>query len=570
MNTNVLPGMNTNMLPVMLWILHAEPQDLRQIPEITRLDIFDGASTDFHDDGLFSTRIFGLVGSKERDELYGKINLKVRVLHPKIYRELCQLKELYREILDGKRTAKFDKDAGDFVASISDDASTGYSFFMQHLDQLRFNKNSSPARNGRIAFIERWRHRMTLKQFIVMPAGLRDVEAGEDGRVTKHEINDFYYRILASASTITESSDMESSAYDAVRRSIQMNVNEVYAYIEGIISGKDGFFKDKFMSRRVRDGTRNVLTSMNTSGQNLESPNVPSFDSTVLGVYQAASSMAPLVIHWLRVGVLEKVSGGMEGDIPLIDKKTLSTTWVGLPPYERDKWTTEDGLRELIQSLVDVEARHRPVEIMGCYLALVYLGEDTFRIFHDISELPPGFDRKDVHPITLMELIYLSGYSKWAKHFTTITRYPIAGDDSTYPSRLYVRSTTIGEVRRELDSTWTAMEGDDFLAVEYPKPGLTTYHDSESPHPSRLAGLGADFDGDTGSATTLMLKDSLEEIEGYLGTRNAWVKPDGRVRASVSYDTSDLVVRNLTGRFEHVAKPIEGEFSTVLDSLQLP
>lgn len=567
MNVALPTAVNTNMLPVMLWILHAEPADLRHIPEITRLDIFDGASTDFHDDGLFSTRIFGMVGSKERDELYGKINLKVRVIHPKIYRELCALKELYRDILDGKRTAKFIN--GDFFASIDDDASTGYSFFMQHLDKLAFVKNSSPARNSRIDFIERWRHRMTLKQFLVMPAGLRDVEAGDDGRVTKNEINDYYYRILASASTITESSDMESPAYDSVRRSIQANINEVYAYIENIISGKDGFFKDKFMSRRVREGTRNVLTSMNTSGQNLESPNVPSFDSTVLGVYQAASSLAPKVIHWMRVGTLEKLVGG-EGDVPLVDPKTWGTKWVTLDPYERDRWTTEDGLRGVIQSLVDVEARHRPVMIEGCYLALVYLGEGTFRIFHDISELPPEANKADVHPITLMELIYLAGYSKWAKHFTTITRYPIAGDDSTYPSRLYVRSTTVGEVRRELDSTWTPMDGDDYLAVEYPKPGLTTYHDSESPHPSRLAGLGADFDGDTGSATTLMLKDSLEEIEAYLGTRNAWVKPDGRVRASVSYDTSDLVVRNLTGRFNHVAAPVEGEFGGLFARLQLP
>lgn len=548
-------------------ILHAEPEDLRQIPEITRLDIFDGASTDFHDDGLFSTRIFGLVGSKERDQLYGKINLKVRVLHPKIYRELCALKELYREIIDGKRTAKFDTTTLDFVASIDQDAGTGYSFFMQHLDKLVFRRNSSPARNGRIDFIERWRHRMTLKQFIVMPAGLRDVEAGDDGRVTKHEINDYYYRILAGASTITESDDMNSPAYDAVRRAIQLNINEVYAYIEGIVGGKGGFIKDNWASRRVREGTRNVLTSMNTSGQNLESPNVPSYDSTVLGVYQAASSIAPLVIHWMRSGALEKIVLGMDGDVPLIDPKTLGTKYVNLPPYERDRWTTEDGLRELIHSLVDVEARHRPVTIMGNYLALVYLGPGTFRIFHDISELPEGASRSDVHPITLMELIYLSGYSKWAKYFTDITRYPIAGDDSTYPSRLYVRSTTVGEVRRELDSTWTPMEGNDFLAVEYPKPGLTTYHDSESPHPSRLAGLGADFDGDTGSATTLMLTDSLIETERYLGTRNAWVKPDGRVRASVSYDTSDLVVRNLTGRFDHVAKPKAGEFEHLINTL---
>lgn len=563
MNETASP-INTNMLPVMLWILHAEPDELRWIPEITRLDIFDGASTDFHDDGLFSTRIFGLVGSKERDELFGRINLKVRVLHPKVHRELCALKELYREILEGRRTAKFDPVTGDFTASIEADASTGYSFFMQHLPKMVFRKGNSPARNGRVDFIERWRHRLTIKQFLVMPAGLRDVEAGEDGRVTKNEINDFYYRILASASTISASDDMESVAYDAVRRSIQTNVNEVYAYLEGIVSGKDGFYKDKFMSRRVREGTRNVLTSMNTSGQNLESPNVPSFDSTVLGVYQAASSLAPLVIHWLKVGVLEKIATSADGDVPLVDKKTLTTKWVNLPPTERDRWTTENGLRDLIHSLVDVEARHRPVEIVGAYLALVYLGEGTFRIFHDIGELPPELDRKKVHPITLMELIYLSGYSKWAKHFTTITRYPIAGDDSTYPSRLYVRSTTVGEVRRELDSTWSVMDGEDYLAVEYPKPGLTTYHDSESPHPSRLAGLAADFDGDTGSATSLMLKDSLVEIEGYLGTRNAWVKPDGRVRASVSYDTSDLVVRNLTGRFDHVQQPALTTFNRYL------
>lgn len=90
----------------------------------------------------------------------------------------------------------------------------------------------------------------------------------------------------------------------------------------------------------------------------------------------------------------------------------------------------------------------------------------------------------------------------------------------------------------------------------------------ERPRPTTT--LDIKFDGDTGSATTVMLKDSIEEIEAYLGTRNAWVKPDGRVRASVSYDTSDLVVRNLTGRFNHVAKPVSGEFDELLHRLQLP
>lgn len=544
--------MKTDILPVLLWILHVEDEDLKHIAPITRLDFFEGASTDFHDDGLFSTRIFGLVGSEERDEVYAKIKLGVRVLHPKIYREFCDLRELYKQILDGTATAKFDPDLGDFVPSVEEGADTGYAFFMANVQKIKFVVNKSPARQQRVAFLERWRHRWTIPNIPVMPAGMRDIEIGEDGRPTKHEVNDLYLHILAISQSITPSSDMESSVYDSVRRALTVKIYELYQYFERVFGGKEGFLKDKWASRRVREGTRNVLTSMNTTGEHLLSPNVPSFDSTVLGVYQAATSIAPLVIHWLRTGVLSKILAAGEGDVPLVDKKTLKATWVKLSPYERDRWTTEDGLRDLINTLTDVEARHRPVEIGGAYLSLVYNGKGTFRIFDDITELADHLNPKDCHPITLVELIYLSGYSKWAKYFTDVVRYPVAGDDSTYPSRMYVKSTSVGEVRRELDTSWHPMEGDEYLAVEYPIFGLTTYHDSESPHPSRLAGLAADFDGDTGSATTGMLNETMKETEEYLGTRNAWITPSGKMRASVTYDTAELVVRNLTGRFNHV------------------
>jgi hypothetical protein len=546
-------------LPALIWILHTEDADLRHIAPITRLDIMEGATSNFHPDGLFSTRIFGMVGSKERDQTYGKIQLGVRIIHPKVYRELLNVKSLYGDILSGARTAKFDPIRKDFVVSIEEDAESGYSFFFRHMNEIELVKNDSLSRSDTVDFLERWRHRWTTINIPVMPAGMRDLEMGDDGRVVKHEINDFYYRILAISKSITPSRDMESPAYDHNRSALQAAVNALFDYIEGIIGGKNGFQRDRWASSRVHEGTRNVLTAMNTSGAHLDSPNVPGYDATVLGVHQTATSMAPLVIHWLRTGFLEQLMNAGEGDVPLIDKDTLKQTWVSLSPTERDSWVTEDGMRGLINSLVNIEARQRPVEIAGHYLKLVYLGEGTFKVFDSIDELPNGFNREHVHPMTLIELLYLCGYNKWAKYFTDVVRYPIESENSTYPSRIYVRSTTIGEMRRELDHNWEPIEGPDGIANEYPKYGLSSFHDSESPHPSRLSGLGADFDGDTGSATSAMSDEALAETEHYLGTREAWVMPSGRPRASVSYDTTDLVIRNLTGRFDHVRQPTEVE-----------
>lgn len=58
-----------------------------------------------------------------------------------------------------------------------------------------------------------------------------------------------------------------------------------------------------------------------------------------------------------------------------------------------------------------------------------------------------------------------------------------------------------------------------------------------------------------GSGTAVMIKDSIKEIEKYLTTREAWITPGGKMRASIGYDTAELVIRNLTGRFNHVKQP---------------
>ena len=45
-----------------------------------------------------------------------------------------------------------------------------------------------------------------------------------------------------------------------------------------------------------------------------------------------------------------------------------------------------------------------------------------------------------------------------------------------------------------------------------------------------------------------MTKEALAEAKRFLQTRQAWVAADGSMRASVGYDTVQLLLHNLTGR----------------------
>ncbi len=542
--------MKHKMLPTELWLLNLTDERVKTLRPVTSLDIYDGASSNFHDDGLYSTVIFCRVGTEDRDLSFSYINIKVSILHPKIYTDLCALKGLYKGILSGRETAVWDPVQKDFMASKSPDAGTGYAFFIKHFPEIVFKRNKSPARTQRIELVEKYRKEAMTRRIAVIPAGLRDIEVDSTGRSTKNEINDLYFKIISISNNISVTDDLDSPVNDISRHALTVAFLEIYNLLEAMIAGKKGFMLNKWGSRRIVHGTRNVLTVLEASSPVLGAPNAPSFSSTVMGLYQTAKSLTPLTIYCLRTRYLDNVF--VEGDrsVPLIDKKTLRQEFVEVSHETRTMWTTKDGLLEVLNSLVDVEARHRPIEIEGRYLALIYKGDDaTFKVFYDIRELPHNFDKSKVSPITLCELIYLSGYDRWNNYYVSTTRYPVTGIESNYPSSIYVKTTTIGEMRRELDDQWRPMEGDQYLALEFPRSDIQSFVDSQSPHSSRLVGLNADFDGDTGSGTSLMTDEALRENKRFLSTRQAWVYANGKLRASCSYDTLEYVVNNLTGRY---------------------
>lgn len=305
-------------VPAKIWPMVLTKERLRQTRPVTSLDIYDGASTDFHPDGLYSTEIFGRVGSDSRDNTFSYIDLKVQILHPKIYRDLISLKGIYKGVLTGRETAVFDPVLKDFVADKTEAGRTGYSFFMEHFAQLELRKSKSPTRMLRVELINRYRSVAMMQYIPVIPAGLRDIEINENGTVSKNEIHDLYYRALSISNTIPVSSNMESPALDIARNALTNTMMEIYELIEGMLAGKNGFILDKWASRRVVYGTRNVLSVMDTSIANLGDVNAPGFDATSLGLFQVIKGLTPITIHNLR-RMFGKIFDAGEGQVQLIN-----------------------------------------------------------------------------------------------------------------------------------------------------------------------------------------------------------------------------------------------------------
>jgi len=540
--------MKSSMVPFNVTIMDTSPERLRLMRPVTALDYFENVSGEFHDDGLFSVSIFGRVGDEARDRRFSFIDIRVDIFHPVIYDRLVSLRSMYRDLMAGKVYAVWNAELGDFETSNEMDGQTGYAFFAKHWRDIKFVRNRSDIREQRIALIEKFRDRAMTSKILVMPAGLRDIEVDQSGNMKEGDINALYRRILSIANTVAATDNRNvSSAVDNARHMLQMAFNELYESVEKMLTGKKGFLQDKWASRRVFDGTRNVITAMDHSVAELGSINAPRFTDAIAGLRQLSRAVLPVTNYLLLNGYMKDVFNQGNGAARLIDPVTLRPETVQVSAQSFDRWNSEEGLQKVVASYGEISLRDKPVMIEGRYAALLYVGPDkTFRVFDDIEQLPEDRSREHVRPINLMELIYLSGYRRWNTFCGYITRYPVTGLGSCYATTLYVKTTVVGEVRQELGPDWQPL-GESYIAPEFPTYSPLAYMDSLSIPAPRLAGLGADFDGDTASLNVLYTDEGEAEVRAHLGSRAAYMDPIDGARASIDTDTVNLVLKAMSG-----------------------
>ena len=531
-------------LPFNLKLLLPRAEQLKGLKPVTDLSIFESSTHNFHPQGLFSVEIFGKVGTAERNRTFSYIKLPVPIFHPVLFKAIVELKEFYLSIMSQTRYGVWDEKTRDILPSNPIDGDTGMEFFTRCFPKIVFEERDSDKRAFNIRLIEHYRDNAQMRYLLVLPAGLRDYEITPDGRPEEGDVNTLYRKVLSLSNLVQEDTAQKApESVDSIRFNLQLAVNDIYNYFRSLLEGKSKFIQSKWVSRKVFNSTRNVASTITNDIDEADDVTLLRANEVAVGLHQYAKASMPLSIHHLRERFLRDAFSEDHSVAHLINRKTLQVERVHIHPQTYDQWMSAEGLEALIAHFGSRDIRHDPVIIEDHYLALVYRGPDkTFRVFRNIDELPEGFDRKDVGPMTLTELFYLSLYHDSDTIPAYITRYPISSYGSIYPAYTHLKTTLPSEVRYELDDQW---QRTDRAARAYPVIGAD-FFDTIAPHQSHLQRLGLDYDGDVISYFCVLTEEAKAEIAKKLQSANYYVDPTGKMYFSASTDTIDYVLGYLT------------------------
>lgn len=538
----------SSLPPVNIALLRVKDSDLSRLGQIKELQIF-GQGSNFHQDGLFSTQIFGPIGSEHRTRMFGYIDLRYPILHPLVYKTIITLKSFYKGIMDGSISAIWNPKLRQFEKSNEPTAQTGYTFFLKHVADLSFESNASDKRTENIKFFNKavGEDKHLLRYMLVMPAGLRDYTISPNGKPEEDEVNTFYRRILAQSQLVdADIARRTPYSYDNVYSNLQKSILELYDYIQSLLEGKHKLILGKWLSRKTFNSTRNVITASVNEPTHISDPNRVCMNDIGVGLHQFLRAASPKTLYEIRTRYVQQVFSENNTFAYMTNLKTWQKEEVLNSHVQKDydRWMTTDGLETVIANFARQDTRHLPVftnRSKHC-MGLLYNDGKYVKFFQDIRDLPAHLDKKHVAPITMTELLYLSVARLSGKLPGFVTRYPIQGYGGIYPAFMKLFTTVKYKQVRELDEQWNPT---DEVLHSFPDKD-STFVNGLIVHQSHMALLGADFDGDTMSLQAVLSDEAIEEVRKLLKNKAYYLDNERKIRFSNSTDILDATLAFMT------------------------
>lgn len=505
-------------------------------PRITTGQIFESTNV-FNSQGLFSIPIFGDIGSKERNRRNGHIDIKIKILHPLAYLGITTMSSFHADIIHGVKKASFDSKLKDFVPD--ENGETGFNFYINNLEKVNFdNPNNSDLREFKIRLKEIYNvEDLLIDKVAVIAAGLRDYTIDKSGRPSQGEINEFYTSLINTSNMLPDTKDVGYNPFvESIRAKLQKTVLDIYLYSLNIITGKRGIIQGHLLSKTVKYGTRNVLTSDTARIHKLGKGVHLGPNNISVGLFQHSKAIAPFTVARLKLIMLQIFSPN-EMTATVINNKTKTTEKIPINNKTLDTYTTSKGLNSYLNKFADNDFAVMPFGSKEYSYVMVKEFDGKLELITDTA-LVPVEERKYLRPATNMDILFVSIVPLLNKYYATTTRYPAINQGSTFPVMPIILPTV------QLKVVTVIISGIEYPVENYPVNGSPIY-DSMSVHPSKLGRLTADHDGDTLNYIVYFTPESIAEIEKILNNRAFYIGADNKLVYSANTDILEYTVKSI-------------------------
>jgi hypothetical protein len=239
----------------------------------------------FHDDGVFSEKIFGRENSIERRTTFSYIDLNSLVINPIGLDLITRLDRNVTKYISGELLFSVD-DGGMLVKD--DSGVAGISEFIKNFDKIKF-RGGTPERDDIIRVLKKSYNNKILfiDKVPVIPADMRPAfRDPETNELEMDPINDYYLTILKRSIAI-KTSGTSGPFYDTMNYYLQMAVSDCVEFIKTRLSKKTGLIRNQILGKRINFSARAVIS------------NSPTLRPDEIGVpfKSAVMLLEPFIIH---------------------------------------------------------------------------------------------------------------------------------------------------------------------------------------------------------------------------------------------------------------------------------
>jgi DNA-directed RNA polymerase beta' subunit len=260
-------------------------------------------------DGIFSYDIFGIPGTRERNEMFAYIDLGEYFFHPLIYRQLIQMDKRIKDCVEGNKDFFIDSN-GTLTAyksgsEIPDKApyGTGIVWLYQNFEKIKFQRNNDfSTRDTKITvFEELKKEELFTRYWLIHPCSIRDLNFAQlgAGRISINELNEYYIAILNASSALKRNA---SASFMNIMTTVRLQnlLVQLYDFQKARFKGKGGLLKQNVIGKNIDYSCRLVIAPPKISRAETYKDVEVKISEFGLPLHAACSIFKPFVINRVR------------------------------------------------------------------------------------------------------------------------------------------------------------------------------------------------------------------------------------------------------------------------------